>query len=277
MKILKSLVCILIAVVAFSCEENEVVYDAATISGKAEFQLHYFVPVTAGDANNIYKVEINDQLYANSAAPLNTYNAIPSGAISRFYAVDPGTVNIKLYKGPDEELVYDQNTELVAGKQNIFVHDFNKPPIVIDNGFPYPSNVTEDTDSATWVRFYNFLYETAGTPTTLRLQYQYLDPYTDEPVNIGEPVRFGEATGWEQVKVIKDNFNSSGSTRINYRIKVVDENGNITGDLQVRNSSGNYVNYADYWTGFIGRKVHHIYAGMRASTPIASVRQFYAH
>ncbi|MCK7533258.1 MAG: hypothetical protein MZV63_20620 [Marinilabiliales bacterium] len=31
----------------------------------AEFQLHYIVPVNAVAANNITKVEINNQLYAN--------------------------------------------------------------------------------------------------------------------------------------------------------------------------------------------------------------------
>jgi hypothetical protein len=277
MKILNGLIFVLLVAFASSCEENEIEYDATPISDKAEFQLHYFVPVTAGAANNIYKIEINDQLYANNTAPLNTYNAMPNST-GRFFAVDPGTVNIKLYQGLDEAevLVYDQNTELVAGKQNVFVHDFNTAPVVFDNGYPYAKNVTADTDSSTWVKFYNFLYETAGTPTVLRLQYQYLDPRTKEPVNIGQPVAFGETTGWQEVKVVKEVFNSSGSARIDYRIKVVDGSGNITGDLQVRNTSGVFVNYADFWNGFIGRRVHHVYAGMRAATPAAAVRQMNA-
>jgi hypothetical protein len=277
MKNLKGLVWVLIVAFASSCEEHELQYDATPVSGKAEFQLHYFVPLATGAANNIYRVEINGELFANTTAPLNTYNVIPSGGISRFYAVDPGTVNIKLYKGEAEELVYDQITQLVAGKQNIFVHDFDTAPVVFDNGYPYETNVTEDTDSAAWVKFYNFLYETDGVPTTLKLQYQYLDPYTKEPVNLGNPVGFGETTGWHEVRVIKNVFNSSGSTRIDYRIKVVDENGAVMGDLQVRNSAGNFVNYVGSWTGFIGRRMHHTIAGMRAATPIASVRQFYAH
>ena len=279
MKNLKSFVWVLIVAFAASCEENEIQYNATSVPDKAQFQLHYFVPVAAGAANNIYRVDINGQLFANETAPLNTYNAVPSGGVGRFYAVDPGTVNIKLYQGLEEAqvLVYDQNVDLVIGKQNVFIHDFDEAPIVIDNAFPYPSNVVADTDSATWVRFYNFLYGTADTPTTLRLQYQYLDPHTDEPVNLGDPVAFGEGTGWQQVKVIKDVFNSGGSTRIDYRIKVIDENGNDLGNLQVRNSAGNMVNYADFWTGTIGRKVHHIFGGMRAATPTASVRQFFAH
>ncbi|MDZ7635905.1 MAG: hypothetical protein U5L72_16310 [Bacteroidales bacterium] len=48
-----------------------------------EIQLHYIVPVTAVAANNITKVEINNQLYSNTKAPLNTYNAIPNGTRRR--------------------------------------------------------------------------------------------------------------------------------------------------------------------------------------------------
>src|SRR5688500_996716 len=127
MKILKNLVWILLVACVFACETNEIEYDATPVSGAAEFQLHYMVPVTALATNNIYRVEINGQVYANPTAPLNTYNAIPNGtgSVSAFYTAEPGTVNIKLYQGATgETLVYDQNTTLMEGKQNIFVHDF---------------------------------------------------------------------------------------------------------------------------------------------------------
>jgi hypothetical protein len=277
MKILKSLVLVLSVFFVWSCEKHEIEYDTTSIADQAEFQLHYFVPVTASSSNNIYKVEINNELYANSTAPLSTYNAIPNGAVGKFYVVEPGSVNIKLYMGTDEVLVYDQNTELVTGKQNIFVYDFDAGPIVLDNEYPYEANVTEDTDSITYIKFYNFLYETEGVPCDLRLQYQYLDPYTNEPINVGDPVLFGEATGWEQVRVIKSVYNSAGYARVDYRIKVVDTNGNATEDLEIMNSSGNYVNYSDYWTGHIGRRRQHVMAGMRSSSAVrASVRQFTA-
>jgi hypothetical protein len=161
MKILNNLVWVLLAACAFSCEKNEIKYDAAPISGTAEFQLAYVVPVTAVAANNITRVEINGRLYSNNTAPLLTYNGIPSGAVSSFYTVEPGIVNIKMYQGVDgTTLVYDQSTTLVEGKQNIFVHDFSQPPVVIDNGYPYEKSVTLDTDSVSYVKFYNFLYET---------------------------------------------------------------------------------------------------------------------
>lgn len=275
MKILNYIGLILVVAFAVSCEKHEVEYMTNPLGDKAEFQLNYFVPVTATSANYLYKVEVNNQLFSNSTAPLTTYNAIPNGSVGRFYTVDPGTVNIKLYKGTGEELVYDQNVTLAKGKQSVFVHDYTKEPIVFDSGYPYTANTTKDSDSTCYVRFYNFLYETEGVPTNLKLQYQYIDPRDkNNLVNIGEPISFGETTGWQPVKIVKTTFNSEGSARVDYRIKVVDASGAITGDLQLWNSSKKYVSYSDYWNGFIGRRYQHVLAGMRSALPVAGVKQF---
>lgn len=276
MKILKLISFILVLMVATACEEHEIEYNTTAIDGLAEFQIHYFVPLTATSSNYIYRVEINDELYANNTAPLTTYNVIPNGSVGRFYTTTPGQVNIKLYKSTNEELVYDFTTTLTAGKQNVFIHDFDQEPIVFDNGYPYVANITDDTDSITYIKFYNFLYETQGVPSNLNLQYQYLDPNTKEPINIGEPVRFGETTGWKPVKVLKTINNSSGYQRVYYKIKVINDAGNEVDDLQLFNSSSNYVSYSDYWTGYIGRRAHHVMSGFRSAQPKASVRQFRA-
>lgn len=280
MKIFKFLSLFLIVVLTVSCEKNEIQYKTTPIYGMAEFQMHYFVPVTNVTANNINKVEINGQLYANIKAPLSTYNAIPNGSVGRFYTADPGTVNIKLYQGAaGDVLVYDKDVTLTEGKQNVFVHDFNLAPIVFDNGFPYTPNITEDTDSTCFVKFYNFLYETTGVPSTLKLQYQYVDPRNASVlINIGEPVSFGQTTGWQSVKVIKDKdtYNTAGSRRVDYKIKVIDNNGNVVGDLQIRNTNGVYVSYTEFATEFIGRRYHHVVSGLRAASPGTSVRQFTA-
>ena len=134
-----------LAITAFSCKKNVIEYNSTDLAGQAEFQLHYFVPLVTGAANNIYKVEINGQLYANATSILSTYNAIPSGGVGRFFATKPGQNNIKLYKGETMQLVYDQNCELKTGKQNIFVFDFTKPPVVKDNEYPYKANITNST------------------------------------------------------------------------------------------------------------------------------------
>jgi hypothetical protein len=278
MKIIKYLNVVLAMALTVSCVKNEIEYNAKPIADMAEFQLHYYVPVTAVAANNITKVEINGQLYANNKAPLNTYNVVPSGAVGRFYTVAPGTVNIKMYQGTDmATLVYDKDVTLTAGKQNVFVHDFAQVPLVFENGYPYSRNVTGITDSICNIKFYNFLYETAGVPTTLKLQYQYVDYRTSALVNIGPPVLFGESTGWQPITVVKDALVSSGSRTMSLKIKVVDANGNITGDLQVRGTGGTYAAYTATASLVIGRRYHHTMAGFRAvASPNSSVRIFTA-
>jgi len=277
MKIVKYLSLVLLVALAFACKKQEIEYKTTTIKGLAEFQLHYFVPVNAVAANYINTVKINDSLYASVKAPLSTYNAIPNGAVGKFYTVVPGTVNIKMYQGTaGDVLVYNQNVTLTLGKQNVFVHDFNLPPVVFDNGFPYVGNITDNTDSICWVKFYNFLYESAGVPTPLLLQYQCIDQRNAAAlVNIGPPIAFGQSTGWQPVKIVKSVFNSAGSNRVDYRIKVIDANGNVVGDLQIKPAAV-FVSYADFWTGFIGRRYHHVLSGMRTTTPSAAVRVFTA-
>src|SRR5690606_37019526 len=238
---------IALVVTAFSCEKNVIEYDTTDVTGKAEFQLHYVVPVVAGAANNIFKIEINDQLYASSTSPLATYNAVPSGSVGRFYTTKVGENNIKLYKGDNLELVYDKNVTLTEGKQNVFVYDFNQPPVVIDNGYPYEAFITDTTADLQWVKFYNFLFETEGVPTDLKLQYQYqyvVDNQTGEKsnwTNVGRAVSFGESTGWEVIPVNVTVEISSGTARIDYRITAIDQAGNDLGILQVMNANNVFV------------------------------------
>ncbi|MFZ2286669.1 MAG: hypothetical protein WAV93_06765 [Bacteroidales bacterium] len=282
MKIIKYLSLVVAVTLLASCEKHEVEFLATPIDNMAEFQLHYMNPVTAVAANNIMRVEVNGKLVANEKAPLNTYNAIPSGSVGKFYTVNPGNVNIKLYLKTkltpvSDSLVYDQSTTLTTGKQNVFVHDFTQPMIVFDNGFPYERRETVTTDSTAWIKFYNFLYETAGVPTTKLIQYQYVDARTSALVNIGPPVAFGESTGWQQVTVVKTDIVSSGSRTMTYKMKEVDSDGNIIGDLMIMNTSGTYVAYSGTLTTFIGRRYHQIMAGFRAvRSPNSSVRTFTA-
>jgi len=270
MKIIKYLSLVLAVFLTISCEKHEVEFLATPIDNMAEFQLHYMNPVTAIAANNIMRVEVNGKLVANERAPLNTYNAVPSGAVGRFYAVAPGNVNLKLYYKTKllpatDSLVYDQNVTLTTGKQNVFVHDFAQPAKVFDNGFPYIRRETVTTDSTAWV------------PTTKRIQYQYVDARTSAHVNIGPPVAFGETTGWQQVTVVKTDIVSAGSRTITYLMKEVDANGAIIGDLMIMNTSGTYVVYSGTLATFIGRRYHQIFAGFRAvRTPNSAVRTFTA-
>lgn len=292
MKLLKNISLVLVVVFLVSCEKHEIQYMTTAASNMAEFQLHNFVPEFVADSNNIYKVEINGELFANDLAPLKSYNAIPSGSVGKFYTASLGANNIKLYKHvydkatkkltTDWKLVYDQQVNLTLGKQNIFVHDFKKPPVIFQNGHPYNGNVTEKTDSTAWIKFYNFLYEKTDVPTTLKLQYQYQYPIKyDEKgnvivksdwLNVGKPVSFGETTGWIPVVVNKSVLISSGTARLDYKIKVIDETGTDIGELKILNSKNAFVNYSDYWNAVIGRRYHHTISGMRADKPNCAVR-----
>jgi hypothetical protein len=282
MKIMKYISLILVVALTVSCEKNVIEYNTTPITDVAEFQLHYMVPVVTATANNITRVEANGKLVSNSKATLSTYNAVPSGAVGRFYTVNPGNVNLKMYmtaklEPKGDSLVYDQSVALTQGKQNIFVHAFDQVPVLFDNGFPYVARETVTTDSTAWVKFYNFLYETAGVPTTKIIQYQYVDSRSGARVNIGTPVAFGETTGWIPVTVVKSVQVSAGSRIITFRMQEIDPSGTVIGDLQVMSTTGTYAAYTATATLFIGRRYHHTMAGFRAvKSPNSSVRIFTA-
>ena len=258
-----------------SCTKHELLYDTTEVdSTMTEFQLHYFAPVVNDAANYIDSVFVNGILYSSvrGSGQLQPYNGVPGGTVGRFFAIKSGNTNFQFYR--KDVIVYDYNVELKSGKQNVFVYDFTKAPIVIDNGYPYRDKYNTgatvagwDTDSIATVRFYNFLYEDATNPYKGKIQYQYQDYRTKEWMNFGEPVGFGEATERIEIVVVKETFNSQGTRRVDYRM--LDENGDI---LRIRNSAGGMVDYSDWWNSTIGRATMHIFAGIRTLEPRASVR-----
>lgn len=268
-----------------SCEKHVVEYKSDPIDETklALFQIYYMVPLTSGVANNINKVELNGKLLANETTPLNTFNFIPSGAVSKFFTAEPGKVNLKLYRGAVTSLTlaYNQDIDLPAGRYILVVHDFNKPPVLVNYEIPFPTTVTENTGTTAWIKFSNFLYESEGVPTNLKLQYQFqytVDNATgqkSEWLNLGKPVSFGESTGWEPVVVNKTVENSAGTARIDYRIRLIGPDGSDQGNLTLAGSTaGSVVEYSDWWNAQIGRIYHHCFAGYRFSTPTVSVKQF---
>lgn len=259
-----------------SCDKHEMKFvDNEEVVDMAEFQLHYFEPISNTAAYYIDSVFVNGVLYSsvNGSGQLLPYNGVPGGGVGKFFSVNPGNVNFKFYRGGN--IVYDQNVNLTVGKQNVIVHDMNLAPIVIDNGYPYqhtsgtPNVATWNTDSLETVKFVNLLYEDANTPYSGKLQYQWQNPRTKEWENLGNPVAFGEATERAPILIVKATFNSSGSCRIDYRI--LTEDGEV---LQVANSGGKMVNYSDYWTGYIGRSYMHFFRGIRTGSPTCAVSQW---
>ncbi|MFB5945314.1 hypothetical protein [Albibacterium profundi] len=282
-KIFKILAIVMVLAVQSSCEKHVVELDAEPISDETtQIQLFYMVPLASGTANSINKVELNGKLLTNETTPLNTFNFLPSGAVNKFFATETGSVNLKLYRGAvtDMTLAYDKDVNLLPGKQALFIHDFDEPPVILPHPMPMPSVTTENTATTAWVRFINLMYESAGVPTDLTIQYQW--QYTtdnetgakSEWFDLGEPVAFGEATGWEPVTVNKTVEQSSGSARIDYRIRLIGADGSDQGSLQIRNSAGNMVDYSDWWNAFIGRAYNHVFAGYRDAASLGvGIRQ----
>ena len=88
-----------------------------------------------------------------------------------------------------------------------------------------------------------------------------------EWLNVGEPVAFGESTGWIKLPMVKQTFNNAAQSRVDYRIVLEGEtNDDGTPKLfQQINSGGTaYANYSDYWTAYAGRHCMHIFRGFRS-------------
>lgn len=265
--------CALLLVFAASCSKDDVAYDTQDLpSGTAEFQIHYCAPVTATASNYINAVMLDADTVSNYLSPLFTYNAIPNGSVGRFFTSSAGAKTLKFFTGSNGAYsqVYEQPVTLNSGKQNVFVYSLTAAPIVFDNGYPYSTNETTNTDSTAYVKFYNFMYEDATTPTTMKLQYKCYckNPttglYTDT-VAVGKPVAFGESTGWQPIKVLKTVFNSSGYCSVYYLIDVIAADGTNLGSLQITNSRGKLTDYSDYWNAYIGRRYHHVMNRIRTS------------
>ena len=197
------------------------------------------------------------------------YNVLPNS--NRFYVAPAGTVNMKLWR-KSADPVYEYDITATAGKQEIFIYDIDKAPIVLNTSFPYYSTAAAGTaatwgaDSTAYAEFYNFLYEEYGTNKVQyngTLQLQYEDPDTKVWNNIGNPVSFGEAGGRAKIKIIKSAGVNSGYRSIKFRM--VDASG---APLKYTNSSNKEVEYTVSNTTYNGR-VYQIYArGIRTSKSI---------
>lgn len=287
-KIFLSILAIAAVLSLSSCEKHKMYFDTVELGPISEFQLHYMEPINNVEANNITSVYVNGDLYSSTggSGTLYPYNGIPSGgAGGRFFEGKIGSNHFQLYRG--EELVYDMDVVLKEGKQNVIIYDLTKEPIIIDNPAPYWANrqvsgANWNTDEVFQVQFVNLLFETPGVPYSGTLQYQYkragniLDPITGEVIgpepaewyNMGEPVAFGETTGFQILEMHKQDFNSNGSQRFDYRILTDD------GEELMKWNGSKFVKYTDYWNAYIGRVYTHFFRGNRAVSPVCNVSQW---
>ena len=281
MKILKYLTVVFITIFALSCEKHKLEYPSYEFDDtKVMLQIHYFNPVTSVAANYINKVEINGVIVTlNNLLP---YNGIPDGATGKFLVADAGNVNIKFSKGSPTTSytnVYDQSILLEGGKAyNVFVYDFNEPPAVVNNGYPYRMNYPGyDVDSCAYNKFYNFYYDSDGTPLCkngdkLQLQYVYYQtsshdanwtvqyPLTDT-FTIGEPIGFGEGTEWVPLSIHKTYYNSSGYQPVRFFIRLIRADGTKEWVPYMSSATSGQVTWASEQTQYIGRRYHRFLGG----------------
>jgi len=306
MKKLKYISMILTAgLLIMSCEKHEITFDARPVDNMALVQFHNQLPIPAGSANNFYKVELNGvDVTHGSRVTLNSWGSIPA-ELGRNYVTNPGLASIKLYQSANMVLKYEQTVTLQTGKQGLILYDLNQPPLVFTEPDNFISDrASYDTDTIEYVRFFNLMYERPGTQSNLKLQYQYQyvinpiytladaaagiipegskvgdpvpSPKTSAWINMGEPVGFGENTGWQLVPLKKASSGSSnsGTARVDYRIKVA-EGGTVGTNMTADNllicndrATGDPVNGCpDYWVGTVGRRYYHFVGGHRAGGP----------
>ena len=268
------------AFVAFAligCEKHDLSFaPEVAVDDMALFQITYVEPIAVNANNAIDSVFLNGVLVGSATGvgqlTVNgTYPYGPSAGTGLFFTAVPGYNNLKFYRKGTE--VYNQDVELKAGRQEVFVYKLTEKPIVLDNLYPHKFNpdratvATFDTDSIARIRFYNFAFQgNANTPYSGKIQYQWCH---DKSVgatgrggadgnwhNIGSPVGFGEATEYELVQVWKETYNSSGNEQLWFR--GIDEAGNVI----IAN---------DYWTTYIGTAVKHIYRGVKGGSPSAGI------
>ena len=281
-----SILAVAALVMLFGCKKHDMFkgYKMTLVPDDwAEIQLHYFEPVLNNSTYYIDSVFLNNQLYSSSGGNgvLTPMNGVPGYATGRFFGIQSGSVNIKLYR--KDALIYDKNVTLTPGKQDVWVVRLDMDPFVTDNGFPYWSKTPPATsygwgsDSVAKVQFVNMLFEdneghpaTPATPYPGKLKLQYQDNKTKEWVDVGDYVAFGEATGREEVRVRKpDGVITSGYESIMFRL--LTESGDI---FQYRSGAAvtAYSNWQYSRTLYIGRVYEYIIGGVRTGrSPSVSV------
>jgi hypothetical protein len=260
-----------------SCEKHDLSFaPQESADGMALFQITYVEPIAVNANNAIDSVYLNGALVAGATgvgqlAVNGTYPYGPSTGTGLFFATKPGYNNIKFYRKGNE--VYNQDINLTAGRQEVFVFSLSEVPVILDNDYPHKYNperatpATFNTDSIARIRFYNFAFQgNASTPYVGKIQYQWCHDSTVGSTgrggpdgnwhNIGGYVGFGEATTYEIVGVYKETFNSGGQEQLWFR--GIDETGKV-------------VIADDYWTTMLGVAVKHIYRGIVGGTPKAGI------
>ena len=177
MKNIKYFVLTLLSVLALSaCSKHKIYYETEYIANDvAEFQIFNDLAIRSGEAAanttmNCVVLGTNDTL-AFKAYPLNARNVIPSGGTTRFFVRKPGSYQLRGWKKYEDAVAgldpdYETTIVLTTGKQMIHIYNWYQDALVMDYDYPF-------------IR-------------------------ADRPQDIGEPVAFGEMTGY--CPIVVPNF-----------------------------------------------------------------------
>ena len=298
MKNIKYFTLLLVVVALASCTKHKILFETEPVSPTtAEYQLFNDLAIRSGEAaanTTLNCVVVGTDTVATTTYPLNARNVVPSGSTTRFWTCKPGTYAIKGWKKMDDARNgvnpdYEGSVTLVAGKQMVHIYNWFKDPICIDSDYPY---IRTDRPNSTEYIYFNFINlwqegsvsdYAAMNPTTHRIRYEMrLNKLkTDEygPAGktawqpIGEPVGFGEATGFCPVVVPRKGKGYTGGpaeNAIHY--------GQVTVYTRISIDETDEVLYTDdYWSNIrVGRFLTHtMYAKDRPANGVY-VFQFYS-
>lgn len=257
-----------------SCSDKDVDVDApweTVNNNQAQVQILFEAPVVNNTSNYIYKIEMAGKTYVNNGAAMITpYNGAPGGSTGLFYTIPAGKNHVTLWgktqdpsKAKTDSIYFDQDFTVEGGKKyQVFVAETDKAPVLVEVPV-IPHQTTTNTAEYSCVRFYNFMWETAGVRPDFKLQLRLQNDETKEYENIGKPIAFGEASEWLIIPVHKTIFNSSGyQTKYIDVVKVLADG--TEEPLNYLNASGNeQAKWTDYWTQYIGRGYCWIIRGVR--------------
>lgn len=282
MKNIKYFTLAILALIALSsCSKHKIYFDSENVTANsAEFQLFNDLAERSGEGAAVSRLECvvlgeRDTL-ATSTYPLNTRNVIPSGSTTRFFVREPGTYTIKAWKLHSDakagaEPNYTGTFTITARKQTVHIFNWNMDPIVLDGDYPY---IRSDRPNSTEYIYFNFINvfqegtysadHSQMSPSTKRLQYQMrlnnaswdgMPTGRTEWQNIGEPVGFGEQTGFCPVVVPNNGQGFTGGI-------AVDKIGYWAVTVYTRvldADTGEQFIGEDYWSGIrLGRFLHHV-------------------
>lgn len=281
MKTVKYICAILaVAALAVSCQKHVIHYIGEEALGEdmARFNICYFNPVSSSvAANKIDSVLVNDKFVTGigGVGQLGVNASVPSFGAGCFFTAPKGTINIKLFQGGvatyDRDIVIND-----TDPRSVFFTKTDVEPCLVNYNYPFdvtsgPTTADKfDSDSITLVRFVNVVFENINgnvAPTTRILQYQWRwkNDTKDESgeyhwSNVGGPVAFGQASAREKVPYHKDTFNTSGQSRVDYRV--------------IDATTGEELD-TDYWTAYAGRAPMHVFRGVLNGSPASAITQLY--